>query len=465
MNFIFPNKRLFNLSFLISLILFTLSSSRHLLLQSNAYDLGLFDQWIWLLSRGLPPYSSMAGLHIFADHGAWILYIPSIVYKFFPSIYFLLFTQSLTLSFCSIPLWSLSKLFHLNNRTCWLICILWWFQPVVFNVNLFDFHPEVWIMPFVFISYFASFTNNFKLWIICLVLILGARDGLVLLVLGMGIEQFLRKRIQWSISAIILSISWLIFLNKFLYPRLNLNNEGILAIGNHFSFLGESLLDITSNIILNPSLILNSVDVQGSLFYLVILLLPFIFFLGRKSLLYLSTCFPILMVNILAESLSFRTLIHHYSLPLVAVGTVAAIQGISKKDNSLYSYRFRSIWILLSWSLLAKPGFFLGPYLSRLDSLKPAYEAIEMVDDDSAILTTSYLVPHLSQRQLIQFPKDINLKLESFSYLLLNPYDPGWSSSTTVQNYYLNEAKAKGWFCRSWNNGQTLCSPDNNSSI
>ena len=50
------------------------SALRHDLLQSNAYDLGLFDQWVWLIGRGLEPVSSMEHVHVLADHGAWLLY-------------------------------------------------------------------------------------------------------------------------------------------------------------------------------------------------------------------------------------------------------------------------------------------------------------------------------------------------------------------------------------------------------
>ena len=78
------------ISFVFAIIFWSLSITRHLLLQSNAYDLGLFDQWIWLASKGEPPYSTMTGLHLFADHGAWTLYIAALVYKIFPSIHFLL---------------------------------------------------------------------------------------------------------------------------------------------------------------------------------------------------------------------------------------------------------------------------------------------------------------------------------------------------------------------------------------
>ena len=50
------------------------SALRHHLLQSNAYDLGLFDQWAWLIGRGLEPVSSMEHVHVLADLVAWLLY-------------------------------------------------------------------------------------------------------------------------------------------------------------------------------------------------------------------------------------------------------------------------------------------------------------------------------------------------------------------------------------------------------
>ena len=104
------------ISFLFSIIFLALSISRHLLLHSIAYDLGLFDQWIWLASKGEPPYSTMTGLHLFADHGAWTLYLSSLVYKVFPSVYILLLSQSFSLCLTSIPLWFLCKSKEISDR-------------------------------------------------------------------------------------------------------------------------------------------------------------------------------------------------------------------------------------------------------------------------------------------------------------------------------------------------------------
>ena len=107
---------IFNISLFMSLIFWLLALLRHYFFQSNAYDLGLFDQWLWLQSKGLPPFSSMTGLHIFADHGAWFLYIAAYVYKLIPNINLLLLSQSLSLCFTTIPIWKISKDASLDEK-------------------------------------------------------------------------------------------------------------------------------------------------------------------------------------------------------------------------------------------------------------------------------------------------------------------------------------------------------------
>ena len=169
-------KKIFLITTLASFLFFLLAVTRHYLLQSNAYDLGLFDQWIWLTSKNIPSYSTMTGLHMFADHGAWTLYIASFIYKLIPNINILFFTQSLSLCFTTIPLWLLCKKNNLSSRICFLMSTFWLLQPVVFNVNLFDFHPEVWSMPFIAFYYYFEKNKNFLKSILITFIILGTRD-------------------------------------------------------------------------------------------------------------------------------------------------------------------------------------------------------------------------------------------------------------------------------------------------
>ena len=39
----------------------------------NAFDLGIFDQGLWLLSRFESPFITVRGLHLLADHSSYIM--------------------------------------------------------------------------------------------------------------------------------------------------------------------------------------------------------------------------------------------------------------------------------------------------------------------------------------------------------------------------------------------------------
>ncbi len=435
-----------------------LSATRHFLLQSNAYDLGLFDQWVWLTSQGLPPFSSMEGVHILADHGAFSLYLAAVFYKVHPTIHWLLASQAAALSVTAIPIWWTSKQAKLSNKLCWLACGLWWLQPVVFNVNLFDFHPEVWVMPALATSFWASRKNKFWIWILSIVLLLSCRDGLVLVVIGLGLEQALRRNWTWAIGATGIGLGWFAMLNQWLYPTLNHESSGPKAIKTLFSYLGNDVNEIALNILTNPKLIINNIDWKDGLFYLILITVPVAPFLRKNSLKVLFSALPLVVINILSSEAPQRTLIHHYSLPIAVIAVIATIDGLAIQPKQKVPWKLL-IWSSICWACLAKPWFFGGHYLTRVDSIWPTNQAFEKINAQSKVLTTSYLVPHLSQREKISFPKE-NLDsnyINGFDILLLNPKDPGWGSSSEIQLNLLKEAKQESWYCSQWSNGLELC--------
>ena len=57
------------------------------------------------------------------------------------------------------------------------------------------------------------------------------------------------------------------------------------------------------------------------------------------------------------------------------------------------------------------------------------------LDIKQKFLTTSYFVPHLSQRQYIRFPESLDElnSINEYDILLLNKDDPGWGSSRKIQ--------------------------------
>ena len=452
-------KKLFLITSFSSLTFFVLAVLRHYLLQSNAYDLGLFDQWIWLTSKNLPSYSTMTGLHMFADHGAWTLYIISVIYKLIPDINILFLSQSLSLCFTTIPLWLLCKKNNLSSKGGFLVGIFWLLQPVVFNINLFDFHPEVWAMPWIAFYYYFEKNKNFSISILLTILILGTRDGLVLLIFGFGLEQIWKKKFGRALILLLISILWFLFLNNLMYPILNGDKGSVMALARYSNY-GNSFTEILFTLFLNPLYVLKNINLVDSIFYLLILFAPAFVFWKNISFITLISSLPLVFSNILSESSSQRTLIHQYSLPIVLVIVVSVINGIAKNKEIFFYSRKTFLWFIICWAALAKPLFFAGPYLSRLDSIIPTREAFKEIPKDANVITTSYLVPHLSQRSLIKYPKnevDIKSDLKEFNVLLLNPMDPGWDSSNKLQKEYINTAKENNWECLQWDNGLELC--------
>ena len=445
-----PPRQLWGLAVGLGLIGWGCSALRHGLLQSNAYDLGLFDQWVWLISQGLSPISSMEHVHVLADHGAWLLYGAGALYKLLPSVQWLLAGQALALSLTAIPIWWLAHQAGVSSRGGWLACGLWWLQPVVFNTLLFDVHPETWVMPALAGALWSERADRPRLWLALLLLMLGARDGLVLVIGGIGLDLAWRRRWRWSAAAAGLAAGWLLLLSHWLYPWLR-DGEGPKAAARMFSHLSGG-----------PMQILQNLDWSGGLQYLVLLCLPCLWLWRRQSLPTLLIGMPLVLVNLLSASASYRTLIHHYSLPLAVVTVVAAIDGGLAANRLRRGPDWTLIWATACWLALAKPWFFSGPYLQRLPSLGSTQEAIARVQPDDAVLTTSYLVPQLSQRTRIAFPKrSSNHSLESgpWTALLLNPEDPGWGSKRSVQRDLLNQARDRNWLCQRWSSGLTLCQP------
>ena len=436
------------LSVMLGLLLWGITAARHGLLQSNAYDLGLFDQWAWLIGSGAAPISSMEHVHVLADHGAWMLYLAGAAYRILPSVQWLLASQALALSITAIPIWWLAQQADLGPRQCWLVCALWWLQPVVFNAALFDFHPETWVMPVFALALLAERKNKARLWFGLLLLMLGCRDGLLLIIAGMAVDLACRRRWRWSLAAWCLSIGWLLMLSRWLYPLLR-NGEGPKAASQLYGHLiGE------------PLTVLSGLDWSGGAEYLLLLCLPCIALWRRASVSTLLIGLPLVLVNLLSASASYRTLVHHYSLPLAVVAVLACIDSLRNRHPDQRGFPWMLCWAVACWLALSKPWFFTGPYLARLNQLQAVSEAQELIQPRDAVLTTSYLVPQFSQRISVDFPKTNQEPLDNtanWNVLLLNPNDPGWGSTQRIQERLLAQAKARSWTCRRWSSGLELC--------
>ncbi|MEG3882433.1 DUF2079 domain-containing protein [Microcoleus sp. herbarium7] len=445
-----PSKRIA----LFSLILFLCSSARHALLESNAFELGIYDQVAYLIGQGQRPFSSFLEIHHMGNHAAWVMYPLGLLYKIYPDVHWLLLVQAVALSLGALPSWSLARQAGLNNRISGAIACIYLLYPLVFNVNLFDFHPEVIALPALLAAILAARLNKTLWFCAAILLVLSCKAVLSLTVAAMGLWLlcFDKKR-NCGLIALFLGAGWFLIATQAVIPYFNQGREHA-GIGR-YGYLGSSVLEIAVNLILKPNLVLGRLFSFGTFEYLALLILPVIWWLSPRSLSPLIGAVPMLAMNILSDIPAQRDLIHQYSIPILPFLLVAVISSVAASDRQkgktifdrlpIPSYqlpRVMVIWSLIGFLALAKYGYFWTIYLDSLDTWPATREAIALVNTKGSVLTTSHIAPHLTHRPAIKLTQaHAPANLAEFDWVLLNLRYPGWMSDRAFVENLITKLK------------------------
>lgn len=426
----------------IALILFGCSSLRHALFQSGAFDLGIFDQAVYLISQGKSPISSFLGFHILGDHAALIFYPLALLYKLHPDVHWLLAMQAIALALGALPTWCLARQAGLKEQQAAAVTGVYLLYPLVFNLNVFDFHPEVIALPALLWAIVAARLGKTVWFCLAIMLILSCKAVLALTVVAMGIWLliFANKRL-YGVTALLVGVAWFLIATQGIIPFFG---GEAAAVGRHlprYSYLGNSVLEVAKNLIFKPELLLSQIFSLATWEYLALLLAPVIW-VSPQHLAPLIGAIPTLVINILSIAPAQKNLVHHYSLPVLPFLLVAAIDSLATGRRWLRNGRIIWLWSLVTFLALAKYGYFGSIYLDSLDTWQATRAAIAQVHQ-GGVLTTAEIAPHLTHRALIKFT-DANsppVRLAEFDYVLLNLRHPGWLSNREFAASLVNQLK------------------------
>ncbi len=426
-----------------ALSLFACSSLRHALFHSGAWDLGIFDQAIYLIGSGTPPISSFLGFHILGDHAAWIVYPLALLYKIYPDVHWLLAVQAVALAVGALPTWHLACQAKLSAQQAVAIAAAYLLYPVAFNINLFDFHPEVLALPVILVAVLAARRSETGWFCLSIIFILGCKDALSLTVAAMGLLLLLEKRRLCGAIAITAGVAWLIIATQAVIPHFGGELASVGRYLGRYSHLGNSFPEITKNLLTKPGLALGKVFSANTVEYLALLLAPVIWGLSPRHLLPLVGAIPTLLMNILADDPLQRDLTHQYSLPLIPFLILAVISTLAAGGGWVRGGRAIILWSLVAFVALAKFGYFWSIYLNSLDTWQATREVIAQVQTSGGVLTTAEIAPHLTHRPLVKLTdaKSPPADLTKFNYVLLNLRHPGWLSNREFATNLVNQLK------------------------
>jgi len=488
-------------------IFFLCSSLRHALFQSTAFDLGIFDQAIYLISQNQTPFSSLMGIYILGDHAAVIYYPLAWLYKISPDVHWLLLVQAVALSLGAWPSWSLACLAGLNQEQSRAIALIYLLYPVVFNINLFDFYPEVIALPALLVAILAARLNKMVWFCTAILLVLSCKAVLSITVAVVGFWLFFCERKQrYGAIALLLGAAWFLIASQKIIPFFS--GSEVAGVWR-YSYLGKSVLEIIINVILKPQLVLVKILSFDTFKYLFLLTLPVIWLLlpfsGKLRIQYLTAlipAIPTLLINILSDLPFQRSLAYQYSVPVIPFLFLAVIakeetrkreeirenkeedkankqQFFTSVNLPKFSYsKFANLQfknfriaqlrlgiqlprIMIIWSLII--FLFLGEYkdfyryLNRLDTWQATREAVAQVQPQSSILTDNRLAPHFAHRPIVKLLSQISpqTNLAEFQYILLNLRHP-WPDTEKIGDTLANQLKNSPDFHLNYQKNQVL---------
>jgi uncharacterized membrane protein len=417
---------------------------RHEVFASEAWDLGIFDQGIYLISQGLPPISTLLGFHIMGDHAALVFYPLALLYRLVPTVYWLLGLQALAIAAGSYLTWRLARHAGLAGRSATLLAIVYLLYPVAFNANRADFHPETFAIPGFLAAVLSARLQKPLGFFLSLLLILTCRDALALNVAAMGIWLWgFEKRRGYGLATLGIGIAWFLIATQVIVPQASAGLVSVDRYLTRYNGLGDSYWEVAKTLLLQPQILFGTLLTWKNLEYLLLLVAPIAWAIHPRHWSPLLGAVPTIAMNLLSNNNGQRSLTDQYSVPIFPFLILVAIAGFPTRWAWFRARKVVLIWSLIGFLALGKWGLF-WIYTKQMDNRSATRSAMSLIQDDRAVLADSHFVPHLSQRVTIQRIEGSS-PIEPYAHVLINDRRP-WLNDRTGNARLINQLQQDDHF-------------------
>jgi uncharacterized membrane protein len=370
-----------------------------------AFDFGIYDQGLWLLSRFERPFVTIIGRHLFGDHTSFILLFLVPVYWVVPSAKVLLVAQAAALGLGAFPAFLIAREKLRHEVLAALIAVAYLLHPHIGWTNLEQFHPDVFEVPLLLFALWFMLRARWVWYGLCVGLLLLVKEDVGALVIVLGIYVAVRhdRRVGLLTSA----AGALAFATAMWWILPAFNGVGTLNSWR-IPFGGPG--GVVRTLFSDPGTFFAYIFDEKRRWYLWQMFVP----LAGLSLLapsVLLIAVTPLVANLLT-TFSYQYDIHyHYGTLIVPVLVVAAVFAIAKARSM--RARAALVGVVLGATLACAHLWGATPF-SRdpvplgdpdLPSIPYIHEAIDLIPKDAAVSAVYNLVPHIDHRERIyMFP-------------------------------------------------------------
>ena len=320
-------------------------------LGTSAYDFGLYDQGVWLMSRFRAPFVTLMGRNLMGDHTSFILVLLVPFYWLWPSAGVLFFTQALAIAMGAVPVFLLArKLLHhegyaLALAACYLL------HPAVGWTNRENFHPDSYMAVFIGFAIYAAIDRRWRMYSVFLVLSLLVKEDASLVLVPLGIWVALKRDRRIGLISIVSSIS-VMLLAMFAVMRsligVPTRNGWRIPFGGPTGVIKTAFTD--------PAALIRHYWSDNRPFYFWQMTFPVAFvFLASPSVAVISLL--VLATNMLSTFWYQYQIQYHYALvavPAIVMGTVYAISKVreTRRLALVVAVVLNSVWACWAWGAL-----------------------------------------------------------------------------------------------------------------
>ncbi len=300
-------------------VVFTLAYAVHALVRhwsfgSSGFDLGIFDQAIWHLSRFERPASTVGGYaNIFGDHFHPILLLLVPLYSAWPAAETLLVAQAALLGASTIPVFLYARL-RVGDRTASAFAIAYGLFWGMQKAAAFDFHEIAFAPLLIGTAILAVETGRLRLFWAAAVALCLVKEDLIPVVAMFALRLAVLGHIRHAAAAAAVALFGFAAVMQFVIPWVKGND--VYAYQSVYS--GLSLWNAPARLFTPP----------GKMMTVVMWLAPFAFLPLRSPLLLLAL--PLALARLLSNNPNHWGTAFHYGAPLAPILATAAADGISR---------------------------------------------------------------------------------------------------------------------------------------
>ncbi len=380
---------------------------RYLTFSTPNFDFGIFSQMFYYLKEEFVPLTTCERetlLSHFAVHLSPVYYLLLPVYFIFPSPITLQVSQAVILGSALIPLYLLAKYLKLSNKITLLLMISCAFYPALMGGTMYDFHENCFLLPFIlWLLYFAEKDKNVPMYIF-MALTFSIKEDAAVYVAFIALYFILsgKKKLHGA-AMFFLSVIYFVFAVSYLKAF----GTGAMT-GRFDNFITDSdlgLIDVIITIFKDPAYLISQCLTEDKLIFIFFMLLPlgFMPILSKKWSQFVLVG-PMILINLMSNYGYQHSIYFQYVYGTMAI--LFYLTALNLKDLPHRIRKFTSpiaaVCSIIIFMFAFSPKL---NYVQRLDINREDYvkirAALDTIDEDKSVLSTTFFIPYLSQRKEI----------------------------------------------------------------